>query len=65
MKYLSIDIETTGLDPVEHKIIEFGCLIEDTTKPHIPVSELPHYGMHHSSIVRWQPRSPCNEQRNI
>lgn len=44
MKYLSIDIETTGLDPVEHKIIEFGCLIEDTTKPQIPVSELPHYG---------------------
>jgi oligoribonuclease len=43
MKYISIDIETTGLDPFEHKIIEFGALLEDTNKTHIPVSELPHY----------------------
>lgn len=43
MKYLSIDIETTGLNPHEHKIIEFGALLEDTTKIHLSVSDLPHY----------------------
>lgn len=44
MRYLSIDIETTGLSPIENKIIEFGCLLEDTNRLHIPVSQLPHYG---------------------
>ena len=30
MKYVSIDIETTGLNPDEHQMIEFGAIIEDT-----------------------------------
>lgn len=30
MKYVSIDIETTGLNPVNHNILEFGAVIDDT-----------------------------------
>lgn len=33
MKYLSIDLETTGLDENEHQIIEFGAIIEDSNDP--------------------------------
>ncbi len=29
MKYVSIDIETTGLDPKKHQIIEFAAIIDD------------------------------------
>lgn len=29
MKYVSIDIETTGIDPVENDIIEFAAIIDD------------------------------------
>ena len=30
MKYVSIDIETTGLDPEQHNILSIGLIIEDT-----------------------------------
>ncbi len=30
MKYLSIDIETTGLDPEKCDVLEIACIIEDT-----------------------------------
>jgi oligoribonuclease len=30
MIFVSIDLETTGLDPQEHQIIEFGAIIEDS-----------------------------------
>lgn len=40
MKYVSIDIETTGLDPVKDQILSIGAVIEDTTKD-TPLSELP------------------------
>lgn len=33
MKYVSIDIETTGLDPKIHKILSIGAIIEDTENP--------------------------------
>src|SRR5690242_13485693 len=33
MRYVSIDIETTGLSHEEHQIIEFGAIIEDSTDP--------------------------------
>lgn len=33
MKYLSIDIETTGLDPSTCDVLEFGALLEDTENP--------------------------------
>jgi len=43
MKYISIDIETTGLDPDKHHILEFAAVLEDTEKPDISVEELPYY----------------------
>lgn len=33
MKYISIDLETTGLLHEEHQIIEFGAIIEDSNDP--------------------------------
>lgn len=33
MKYVSVDIETTGIDPENNQIIEFGAIIEDTKNP--------------------------------
>lgn len=30
MRYVSIDIETTGLDPEKHQILEIAAIIEDT-----------------------------------
>ena len=40
MKYISIDIETTGLDPDKHQLIEFGAVLEDTENQ-LPIEELP------------------------
>lgn len=42
MIYASIDIETTGLDPKKHDIVEFGALLEDTSK-NIEISKLPKF----------------------
>lgn len=33
MKYISIDIETTGLDSIENDTLEIGAYIEDTNNP--------------------------------
>lgn len=33
MKYVSLDLETTGLDPKTASILEFGAVIDDTEKP--------------------------------
>lgn len=30
MKYVSIDIETTGLNPEVHQVIELAAVLEDT-----------------------------------
>jgi oligoribonuclease len=40
MKYLSIDIETTGLDPEKHQILEFAAVYDDLENP-IPIEQLP------------------------
>ncbi len=42
MKYISIDIETTGLDPDKHQVIEFAAILEDTNSS-LPVDKLPFY----------------------
>lgn len=42
MKYLSIDIETTGLNPEKHQMIEFAAVLEDTSLD-IPVDKLPYF----------------------
>lgn len=36
MKFLSIDIETTGLDPQKNQILEFGAIAIDTSYPNVP-----------------------------
>ena len=40
MPYVSIDIETTGLDPETCQILEIGAVLDDWTKP---IDELPVY----------------------
>lgn len=40
MIYVSIDIETTGLNPESHQILQIGAVIEDTATVK-PLSELP------------------------
>ena len=47
MKYCSIDIETTGLDPSTCQVIEFAAVLEDTDNPK-PLNELPQF----STLVR-------------
>lgn len=41
MKYLSIDIETTGLDPEISDILEIGAVLDDLDSPK-PVEDLPY-----------------------
>jgi oligoribonuclease len=52
MKYCSIDIETTGLDPQACQILEVGAVIEDTSNP-LPLDELPVF---HTYIVHHEIR---------
>lgn len=49
MKYLSIDIETTGIDPERNQILSIGAVIEDTNNPK-PLDDLPAF---HGVIKRW------------
>lgn len=42
MKYISIDIETTGLDSERHEILSIGAILEDTTKK-LPKDECPKF----------------------
>jgi hypothetical protein len=48
MIYVSIDLETTGLETENHQILSIGAVIEDTTKPEIAVEDLPTF---HGIIV--------------
>jgi hypothetical protein len=48
MRYISIDIETTGLDPDFNQILSIGAVIEDTLNP-LPFEELPKF---HAVIKR-------------
>lgn len=50
MIYVSIDLETTSLDPLNGQIIQFGAIIEDTDK-RLPYDECPKFEMllEHSS----------------
>ena len=42
MKYVSIDIETSGLNPDMNNVLSIGAIIEDTTKK-LPYEELPKF----------------------
>jgi len=48
MKYISLDIETTGLDPENCQILSIGAVIEDTLNQ-LPFEELPKF---HAVIKR-------------
>ena len=48
MKFISIDVETTGLDPENCQILSIGAVIEDTHLP-IPFEDLPKF---HAVIKR-------------
>jgi oligoribonuclease len=52
MKYLSIDIETTGLDSESCQILSIGAIFEDTEK-NLPFEEIPkfHVGILHEQIT--------------
>lgn len=52
MKYLSIDIETTGLDSESCQILSIGAIFEDTEKK-LPFEEIPkfHVGILHEQIT--------------
>jgi len=42
MKYVSVDLETTGLDPNKCQITMASFIVEDTSHPEVPVLALPH-----------------------
>lgn len=42
MIYISCDIETTGLDRDNHKILSIGAIVEDTSKK-LPLNEIPKF----------------------
>jgi DNA polymerase III alpha subunit (gram-positive type) len=42
MKYVSIDIETTGLDPETCQVLQVGAVIEDTEQV-LPIDQLPRF----------------------
>ena len=48
MKYLSIDIETTGLNPEKNEILSIGVIVEDTNNK-LPFEEIPKF---HVAIKR-------------
>lgn len=43
MKYVSLDIETTGIRPRQDQILQLAMVVEDTSRPAVPVAELPSF----------------------
>lgn len=43
MKYLSLDIETTGLDPDSDQLLQVSMIVENTERPSVEVEALPHF----------------------
>lgn len=42
MRYISLDLETTGLDPTRDQVLSLAMVAEDTEHPNVPLVELPH-----------------------
>ncbi|MHA1675805.1 MAG: exonuclease domain-containing protein [Candidatus Njordarchaeales archaeon] len=57
MKYVSIDLETTGLDPKQDQILMIGMYVEDTEKK-LPREELPSF----SCLVRHEKNNKDNRK---
>lgn len=53
MKFVSVDLETTGLDESYCQILEFGAVIADTTDFDTPVEDLPslHYRFYYDRLI--------------
>lgn len=49
MKYVSIDLEGTGLDPETDQILEFGAVVDDTLRPEVSVDDLPTF----RRVIKW------------
>ena len=45
MKYLSIDLETTGLDSEKHQILTFSGILEDTANP-LDYEDIPKFNIY-------------------
>jgi oligoribonuclease len=52
MKYISIDLETTGLEKDRYQILSFGAIIEDT-ETKLPFEKVPkfHAGIIHNELI--------------
>lgn len=66
MKYVSIDIETTGLDPKIHDMIEFAAVLDDLKNP-LPIKDLPvfHYHLNKKEPYSVDPNAIKVHGRNI
>ena len=42
MRFISIDCETSGLNPETCQVLSIALVLEDTNAPEVPVEELPH-----------------------
>ena len=51
MRYVSLDLETSGPDPLRHQVLELAVVVEDTRRPR-PLAELPSFRrlLRHSEI---------------
>jgi len=57
MIYVSIDIETTGLDYKENSVLSIGAIVEDTKKK-LPFHEIPKfYGIVTQNLISGSPRA--------
>lgn len=74
MKYVSIDTETTGLDPNRHQILQIAAVIDDLENPK-PIDELPRFVryFHYEELVGnpyalqmngWIMKRACEIKRN-
>lgn len=52
MKYVSLDLETTGPDPERHQILQIGAIVEDTNNP-LDYDEIPKFErlIRHADII--------------
>jgi len=66
MKYASIDIETSGLDPKNHDILEFAAVLDDLKNP-LPIKDLPvfHYHLNKKEPYCVDPKAIKIHSRNI
>ena len=55
MKYISIDIETTGIDPETCQILSFGAILEDTSDPQTYADSFKFYYEFHYDRISGSP----------